>query len=207
MRVLTEDEALEPSLEALKAILQIDPKQGGDLVPVLIEALEWPEADGYPTQAIVPRLLGQIGERARPAIPALVKLFYHEDDRARIAAAEAVARLDPARKPECVAVLRHVTAQGQTGLMRFYGAQALLRLAPESSQEVVAAVSGLLKPSTDFYQPTEAAQFLGSIGRPASAALPQLRQALERGDWRLRRAARDAIQRIETSPGTTSGPS
>ncbi|HOX58813.1 MAG TPA: HEAT repeat domain-containing protein [Candidatus Paceibacterota bacterium] len=205
-QVVLEDEWLEPRLDAAKALCRIDVKHGAELVPVFIEALTWPEADGYPTAAIVARLLGQTGQAAVPAVPELVKLFNHEDERARIAAAEALAAIDPSRTSECVAVLRDVMARGRTGLMRFYGAKALLRLAPDASADVVAATASLLKPSVDFYRQEEAIQFLGEIGRPARPALPQLREALESRDWKLRRAARDAIERIESSaPGKPPG--
>jgi HEAT repeat protein len=163
----------------------------------LIEALGWPDGDGWPTQVIVARLLAQVGDEARPAIPKLVKLFEHEDERTRIAAAEAVTKLEPSRKSECVDLLRALMKHGRDSNVRFFAAKTLMAVAPESSAEVAVEVADLLKPNVEFYRQTEAIQFLDEIGMPARVAIPQLHALLETGDWKTRRAARNAIQDIQ----------
>jgi HEAT repeat protein len=200
-QMVTEDPWLGPRLDSATAILRIDKRQGEELVPVLIEALEWPDGDGWPTPVIVARLLAQAGDAARPAIPGLLKLFDHEDERARIAAAEALAKLDPSRRASSVAVLRELMKQPHNGNIRFYAATTLLALSPESAAEVAAEVGDLFKPNIEFYRQVEAIQFLSQLGASARVAVPQLQMLLETGDWKTRRAARDAIQEIGATGG------
>ncbi len=86
---------------------------------------------------------------------------------------------------------------GSTGLMRFYASKALVAMSPEAAEGAAAEIVSLLKPSVDFYRQEEAIQFLGDLGPRARGVLPQLRETLESRDWKWRRAARDAIEKIQ----------
>ena len=56
-------------------ILQIDPSKADVLIPVLIEALE---SDEFGIRSQSPWLLGQLGDLARDAVPALKRLLEDE---------------------------------------------------------------------------------------------------------------------------------
>ncbi len=114
----------------------------------------------------------------------LTKLLAHKEEPVRIAAAETLMKLAPARKPEGVAVLRDIMTTSSSGTMRFAAAKALNLSSPEHIPEVVAQVASLLNTELHFYQQPEAAGFLGEIGPAARSAIPQLRAVLESHDWK-----------------------
>ena len=205
-QMMLEDEALEPRLETMEAILKIAPQQGAELVPVMIEALGWGESDSHRTSAIVARLLGQIGPGASAAvIPELVKLLDDKKVLARLAAAEALAKVSPEHKVECVATLHHLM-EGNYGLsFRFRTIKGLWHVAPDDPQ-IMPGLIKLLLPNNEF-PADEPVQLLGEMGPTAQAAVPQLRALLEGRDWRLRRAARDVLERMEGGSAPRPGAS
>jgi HEAT repeat protein len=205
-QMMLEDEDLEPRLEAMEAILKIAPQQGADLVPVMIEALRWGESDSHRTPAIVARLLGQIGPRASSAVvPELVKLLDDKEVLARLTAAEALAKVSPEHKAECLATLHHLM-EGNYGLsFRFRTIKGLWHVAPDDPQ-IMPELIKLLLPNNEF-PADEPLQLLGEMGPAAQTAVPQLRALLEGHDWRLRRAAREVLERMEGGSAPRPGSS
>ena len=195
-KTMLEDNYLEPRLEAMEAILKIAPREGAELVPVMIEALSWGESDSYRTPAIVARLLGQIGPKASPkVIPELVKLLDDKEVLARLAAAQALAKVAPDRKAESVGTLYKLMA-GKYGLrFRLRTIEGLWSIAPDDPQ-VIPELIKLLMPNNEL-PGDEPLELLRKIGPTARAAGPQLRAMLEDQDWRIRRAARELLERIE----------
>jgi len=70
---------------AAAAIVQIDPGRVGDVLPVLVDALE---SDDFGIRCHAAWNLGQLGPLARKAVPALERLL--EDESIRSLAREAV---------------------------------------------------------------------------------------------------------------------
>ena len=73
-------------VSAVGHILMIDPSRADDLLTVLIESL----GSDYVIQRHAAWLLGQLGELARNAVPALKKMLDDEDSFVRSAASEAL---------------------------------------------------------------------------------------------------------------------
>lgn len=195
--IMLEDEWLEPRLDAAEAIYRLDPRQGPEMVTNVVELIDWTDAEDHVGPARMARLLGQIGQSSALVLAELTKLLGHKEEPVRIAASETLMKLAPARKSECVTVLRKIMTTSTSGTMRFAAAKTLSRNSPEHAGEVVAQVACLLKTDLLFYQQTEAANFLGEIGPSARTAIPQLRAVLESHDWKLRREAARALAKIE----------
>lgn len=205
-KIMLEDEWLEPRLDAAEAIYRLDPKQGPEMVTNVVDLIGWTDAEDHVGPARMARLLGQIGQTSAPVQAELTKLLGHKEEPVRIAASETLMKLAPARKPECIAVLRNIMTTSTSGTMRFVAAKTLKKNSPEHTGEVVAQVASLLKTDLHFYQQPEAALFLGEIGPAARTAIPQLRAVLEDHDWKLRREATHALAKIQKeSPSVIKG--
>ena len=187
-------------------------------VTVLIEALR---AGRSPGAAALE--LGQFGEAARPAVPALVR--YLADDQAGPNAIIAVGRIGD---PEGVAVaeLRRIVAAAGSrhrGLAasalgeldaaeavgdiasaldddrthtRILAARALGRIGPAAS-DAVPALAALLEDDDDQVR-APAATALGRIGDAAAPTVPALAVLWDADDSRSRQAATEALQAIDT---------
>ncbi len=121
---------------------------------------------------------------------------------------------------QAIDVLRHIAMPEQTvplfatalrrdsyWRVRALAAHAVYDLAFEEDlrhllREAVIPLAGALKDESPDVA-LNAAYALGMLGSAASSAIPDLRQALDRGDDRLRSAARDALTAI--SVGDVSG--
>jgi hypothetical protein len=140
------------------------------------------------------------------ALPLLVELLGHPASHVRMAAATGLAGLGAAAEP---ALPRLTAALGDRDLnVRYWSAQALAALGPAAAP-AVPALAALLKthPRTEpglegparYYADARliAALALGRVGPAAKAALPQLEQALKDEDAEVRKAAAEAVKRIE----------
>lgn len=194
---MLEDEWLEPRLDAVEAIFQLDPKQGPEMVTNVIELIGWMDAEDHVGPARMARLLGRIGHGSGLVLAELTKLLGHKEEPVRIAASEVLVKLAPSRKPECASVLRKIMTTSPSGTMRFAAAKTFYRNFPEHTGEAVAQVANLLRTDLHFYQQPEAAAFLGEIGYTARSAIPRLRAVLASHDWKLRREAFHALTKIE----------
>ena len=74
-------------VSAIGHILMIDPSRADDLLTVLIESLD---SDDFVIQCQTAWLLGQLGELARGAVPALKRMLGDEDSSVQRAAGEAL---------------------------------------------------------------------------------------------------------------------
>jgi hypothetical protein len=64
--------------------------------------IDWMGEDSPDNLAVAARQLGEIGLSAAAAEPALDKLLRNRSDKVRATAAEAVTKVNPHRKAECV---------------------------------------------------------------------------------------------------------
>lgn len=72
---------------AIGHILLIDPSKVDELLPILVQSLE---SDDYGIRCQTAWLLGQLGELARDAVPALKRMLADEDGMMRVVVSEAL---------------------------------------------------------------------------------------------------------------------
>jgi HEAT repeat protein len=157
-------------------------------VPALVKALTDEDTSARLEAA---ETLGLIGPPAAAALPKLLKLTEPDADPLhRVAAAKAVARIDP-KNPMALPLLIEAL-KDKTGKVRKLAAEALSDLGPESQS----ALATRVKAAKDA-DPTvswAAIDALGQIGPGAEAAVPTLIEALK--DASTRGAAVDALGQI-----------
>jgi hypothetical protein len=157
---------------------------------------KFPEAFRNDT-ALKRRLVEAFGAAGAPAVPALIQALGDSDWDVRRAAAEALGDLGD---PQAIPAL--IKALGDSDwVVRRASAEALGKLGdPQAIPALIKALG-----DSDWVVRRASAEALGAIGDPQ--AIPALIQAL--GDWRsenVRRAARQAIQQIETKQSQTKRP-
>jgi hypothetical protein len=192
-------------LAAAEAIIRIDPAVGPTLVPHLIQLLV-PAADDPWVATAAPRLLREISPPPLAALPELMKLRSHSSASVRVAAELTIAKLDPARKGECVAAVEAILTNGLPAGQHFTAGKALWQLEPSRGPRIAETLGPLVLPDHDFNDQRNVARFLGEMGSPARAATTFLREGLSVADWSLRRACRDALELIERDPDRRSDP-
>jgi HEAT repeat protein len=160
-------------------------------VPALTAALEDP---ALRSQAVV--ALGKMGPAARPAAPALVGLLRAPSSSDRVSAAIALGTIgaDSATVP-AVALALGMALKDESTTLRQQAAQALGQLGPSARAAVPHLVEALQgdNPFVCGY----AAHALGEMGKAAQAALPALREKLKDEDPDTRKAAAEAVRKIE----------
>jgi len=194
--VLFEDEDMHARLDAAEALLKIDRASDSVLEPALVQLLGWTQAEDHEAPTRIARLLGALGPEAASTKAALKKLLAHKTPNARIAGAEALAKTSPADKLECTKTVRELM-QHQHRSVRFLAVRAMWRIAPENRDEIKRGLSELLMPNNEM-DANGVVRLLEEMGQAAEWAVPQLTGlALTSPDYRVRRAARDAVQRLE----------
>jgi HEAT repeat protein len=188
VEALLELARVPPGSELVRVALQ---RVGASAVPRLTEELR----RGSPTSArLAAEALGGIGDkRATPALVAVVE----RREEARLVALEALARLaDPAAVPALVSEAE----TGEAPELRVLALQALEAVA--DSRGVAAIPRALL--DHDAGVRAAAARLAGSIG--ASAEEQALAAHLTDQDVSVRRAAARALDRLRSSPTSSSWP-
>jgi len=152
--------------EELGEIGKVEPESA---VPALVDALEDPEVFGTAAYA-----LGEIGEKAKGVVPALIgalKQYYWN-------AATALIKIGVAAVPALVDALK-----GQDAEVRKKAAYALgeIGVGHRCGAAVVPALIDALK-DKDAEVRGSAAEALGTIGEEAKAAVPALIDALKDGE-------------------------
>ncbi|HEX7896905.1 MAG TPA: HEAT repeat domain-containing protein [Planctomycetota bacterium] len=144
-------------------------------VPALLPALEGP------ARADAAEELSRIGPPAKAAVPALVKLLKDKDVDVRLAAASALAAIEPGN----AAILPAVVAELK-GEQRKTAAEVLGDLGAPGVPALIDALK-----DADAGVRWSAAESLGRIGVAAKAAVPALTAALD--DKEVRSIAADAL--------------
>ena len=135
--------------------------------------------------------LGNLGGRAKPAVPALVSLLGDRDEVVRWRAAEALGKIGPDAQP---AVEELTQAMKGTGLPATEAAKALGRIGPGAAGAAPALASVFA--SKDVYLRREAAKALARMGPGAAAAVPGLVTALGDDDKVVRMESARALGRM-----------
>lgn len=146
------------------------------------------------------REMGDLGEHAKAAVPALVEALGDPAAPIRKAAAAALGSIGaPAAVPALTKTLRDADAK-----VRWQAAEALGQIGPKAS----AAVPELVKvlQGKDVSIRSVAADALGAIGWDARAAIPTLKEALKDPELGVRLTAATALLRVDVREARATVP-
>lgn len=163
----------------------VDPQLKVKIVPALSSAIENPAATRE-TRSHLVSVVGDMGHKGHPLIPAVITLLQDEDARTRGKAANAVGMLASPFPVEKGKVDPH-------GDVREY------RASQESVDEAVAALVDALS-DADAGVRAEAARGLSHIGRGAARSVPKLTQQLEDDQAEPRLRAAESLVRVAADP-------
>lgn len=189
---------------AAEALAEIGPEARA-AVPALVGVLRQ-RGDYYLDPYF--RALGRIGPDASDAIPALKEILQDGNPGARLAAARALAKIDPREARVFLPVLTEFQKDSQP---RFHlsASVALWELKLEADSPVPALME-LLKQPGEAYTTTE---LLGDLGPAARESIPSLEKVLRHESISYRRRAANAIRKIDPEawdriglPGTLALP-
>ncbi len=172
--------ALAALLGATAGQPETDPKVAG-----LIADLKNPQKN----KAETAQALGDLKEKAAPAVPALVKLFEDKDEYVRLQAALALGKIG---KP-AVAPLTKAVGDTESGV-RFYAVWALAFIGPEASSATPAVVKALKDKSADVRR--KAAYALGRIDPDPDAVIEPLTAALADDNEDVRTTAAATLPKL-----------
>jgi lysophospholipase L1-like esterase len=172
---------------AARALARMELARGD--VPRLVDALG--SADPF-VAAFAAWTLGNLGEAAQEAVPALAKALSREEMNAVVGAA--LARIGPAASG-AVGVLRD-DLRSDNADRRWRAARTLGRIGPAAAPAVPLLTSALADPSNAVRQ--HAARALGRIGPAARPAAAALQRATGDRDEAVRREARGALTHLST---------
>jgi HEAT repeat protein len=176
---------VQDSLKGESKFIVGDGPGGADDVPALAKALKH---EGARVRREAAEDLGQIGAPAAGAVPSLLQLVEKDPDPlTRVAAARAVAGIDPKNETAILALVEALNDKAAN--VRKRAAQSLGDLGP-GAKSVVAALVKSVKDSDPLVS-WASIDALGQIGPGAEAAVPTLVEALREGNTRT--AAVDAL--------------
>jgi HEAT repeat protein len=168
----------------------IDTVQLKQRINRLIANLKLPDAEDRATAA---RAMGQIGSRARDAVPALVAALKDQHGDVRSSAAAALGNIGP--EAEEVAPALYPLLEDGDPSVRSTAAAALGMIGLEAKELVPALLSSLK--DQDARVRSSAAAALGNIGPEAEEVAPALLSLLEDQDARVRSSAIDTLSQVE----------
>lgn len=169
LRKLLKDRNLAVALAAASALSVTDPKN-----PDALQLLQTTLANSREPSVIrimTEDILAAIGSGARAATPALEKALKDADPGVRLAAAEALVRINPANQDAAA-----IVAQAIPELMAYF----------KEGDESMPSHTRILM-----------AHILGSLGTRAKAAVPGLKEALQDKNPRVRAAVTQALKQIQ----------
>jgi hypothetical protein len=180
--------------------------------PPLLRRLLPPPQDGFYTRETAAVILGEMGARAKPAIPALIWTLTRDDNPyVKGYAAQALGDLGATDKTAIAALTLALTKKDFA--LRYYATNALIEL-----DQQTAASAGIYNASTvpfliDVLREEDefvlirrsAARALGNVGRGDKTALAALTGALRARDAFVRRAATNALLRLDPKAAAKTG--
>ena len=199
LAVMLKDKGVSARLSAAEALAKLG--EGKRAVDTLTAALRH---DDFYRRRLAAEILETIGPDARKATTALLHAVNDADGwrTAKIAAMEAAARALGVSEEK----IRHETIplQNDNWIVRWRAAQALGKIDPQIATDKVVPVLIKMLSHDQSWVRHMSAQTLGSIGKPARAAIPALRVILANDKseavWR---EAHKALKLIRASKATT----
>jgi HEAT repeat protein len=180
-------------IAAARAVAHLDDDRS-HAIEVLIQHVDDPTG-GRESIECAACALGELGAKARPAIPSLIRALKNSDTLVRISAARAYAAIDPSN---ATAVLLPLT-QDSDRMVRASVIETIGHLRDESDAVWKVLIASLDDQGETFsYDVRHAAVVaLGQLGKKGVSALPRLQKLAEEdeSEW-VREAAKDAIQKI-----------
>jgi beta-lactamase regulating signal transducer with metallopeptidase domain len=192
------------------------------VVPLLVRELEAAKTaspeQAFPYEAI--EVLGQIGEKARAALPVLIELLNSPDQLARGGAMDALTQIGPSSNEVMNALAEHLddpravyriyrygelakplgprlleTLDSDSHECRTWAAQALVKSGYDEAKGYEVLLADLAAGSTG--DRSRSATALAALGSQAKATIPKLREFENDRDEQVAKEVRDAIRRIE----------
>jgi HEAT repeat protein len=145
--------------------------------------------------------LGNLGERARPAVPALVATLDQPGVHAVTFAA--LARIGPAAVEAVPALVGELSSPD--GGRRWRAAKGLGRIGPAATGGVAALITAMEEDPWEWVR-AHAARALGRIRDRAPSTSAALHGALGDGNGWVRREARRALEQVQQAGGEAAGP-
>jgi HEAT repeat protein len=161
-------------LASAPALVQIAPGKT-EILPPLISSLT--DEDHDVREAVLVSL-GRLGSLARPAIPAILRAFFGEENvNCRRAAAEALGRIGPAASSAVPALIKILKDDNSD--VRIAAVESLGRIGPAASSAVAALVDLLKDKRNDSPLRRAAGRALVRIGPAAKGAVAGLKRSLK----------------------------
>jgi len=173
---------------AAEALGRLGPAVAPEAVKPLIDTIDDPLV---PVREEAVRALGDFGDLAKPAIPALEAAAFSPQSRVQAQAALALWKLTKNAQP-LLPVLKELLHGGN---LEWEAAQVLGEMGP-AAEPVVPDLIAALERGDESVQ-IFTAEALGRIGPAAKPALPALRKLLEHDEPELRELAAQVIKLIE----------
>ena len=167
--------------------------------PVLDNAVEALRDNNLSVRMGIAWELGQLGPAAGPAIPALVKALGDENGSVRDSAARALGKIGPPARAALPALRKALTDKHED--TRVDAALSLWRLDPSSAGAALPVIVEMLVAKHPQRRVT-GALVLGQMGPAAKKAIPALKEALKDEDEDVRKAAAEALKKIQAAPTT-----
>jgi HEAT repeat protein len=184
------DDSFQVRLAAVYALGKLGPAG----VPALQGAVQ--HTDTHIRTTALSRLgdLGDLGDAARPALPTLREALRDADLEVRVAAGEALTKLDPTTPLDDLVAELTKALGGADESQRKQAAEALGRLGPAAKSAVPLLVKLLKSGSPE--QRDQAVRALGGLGPAAREAVPALIEALQDRETDRQMAADRAASKL-----------
>jgi len=194
LKIVETEDNQAPVLRAMRWMAKDDQKcEMRDVVPVLVRLARDDELDSSLRLDTI-ETLGTIGNRAAAAVPDLEKLLSHKNADIRLRTAESLTEVDPTNKKVVSALIDLLS---DSDIRRRTDAAVALGRCKSSTDESVPALCRALGDEREEVR-LQAVQSLGHIGKPASAALADLKKLLKENlSFVMRHATEQAIKHIE----------
>ncbi len=192
----------EPDSAVRQAVLNATKDHNPDAsqIPLLALAADDPDIT---VRTEVWRRLSRLGPAATSALPYVLKFCADHDPQVRQDAAWALWQITK-QTNAAVPVLEDALSRNRDAGQRHLAAYHLLVMGDSGPTFVTALVDSLT--NSQAGDRAAVCSFLGQIGRPAAAAIPALRKALQDPEPEVRRRAEVALSSIDPEHAATNSP-
>jgi HEAT repeat protein len=202
LRSVIHDGYPEGNLLIAEALWRIT-RSAKESLPVLVRALRGSPPWQYTehAQERAARILGALGPRAKPAVPALRTALRDKEPEVRMAAAGALWNVTGSARVSVPILIQELVVESPSNrgdYSRSHAAQALGQMGVDA-KEAVPYLSRALR-DRDGSVRLAAAQALGRLGPQARAAVPALIKARKDDDWHNRLIVAAALKKWTQKP-------